>query len=148
MPTIWSDRAWYAVYCIGAVSDLNSVYENCYIKTDVVFHLSGYNGIGSLPSNVMGLYECHVRVTSTACDHSYAIANPASPYMYEPAYGSKPLYTCQQMLWNLENNFCHELGHAVGIYHNTGYGGCMASGFSPSFNGYSSHHVDHMNAMY
>ena len=148
MPAVWADRAWYAAYWIGNVSDLTSVQTGCNWGTDVAFHLAGYDGINSDAPNILGRYYCVVRSSTSACDHAYALGNPDSPYIYQPAYGDKPYYTYQQMLWNIENMFCHELGHSVGLFHDTGYGGCLVSGFSSTFNGYSTHHINHMNAMY
>lgn len=148
MPDVWADRAWWAAYWVGYVSDVTSVSETCNWGTDVAFHLAGYSGIPSDDPSVLGRYQCHVKASATVCDHAYAIGNPGSPYIYQAPYGSKPYFTYQQMLWNIENMFCHEVGHSMSLRHDTGYGGCMVSGYSETFNGYSTHHVGHLNALY
>lgn len=148
MPPVWADRAWYAAYYIDQATSITATGEACNWGTDVAFHLAGYSGIASLPPEELGRYYCVVKKSASVCDHSYALGNPDSPFIYQPAYGSKPYYSYQQMLWNMENMFCHEVGHSVSLFHDTGVGGCMKSGASPTFNGYAPHHITHINSIY
>lgn len=142
-PTI-GQRFGEAMSNLDNQTDLYDTYMNpCGTQTDLGAHRNGVTGEVELPDNVLGMYICTKRMPSVArCDQASLIFNIRSSWLQSRTWG----WNSTQLANARRNVLCHEIGHAVGVYHDTGVGGCMNSTLSTQVLYYPQHHVDHINA--
>ncbi|MFT4260416.1 hypothetical protein [Microbacterium sp.] len=126
-------------------TDLYDTYMNpCGTQTDLGGHINGNTGEVELSDSILGQYICTKKLSKNArCDQASLIFNIGSSWLQASTWG----WNATQLANARRNVLCHEIGHAVGLYHNTGVGGCMTSGVpSIAILNYPQHHVGHINA--
>lgn len=121
------------MYWLDQTTDMTSQAQSCLNYTDVWWYKA------DLPAGVRGQRVCVVvGDIPSVCDRSNVSIDFA-----EVDIGSND--------WeDRRKTACHELGHSVGLNHDTA--SCMISGEIPSvgeqWRRYSSHDVGHINAQY
>ncbi|PJJ61713.1 zinc-dependent metalloprotease family protein [Compostimonas suwonensis] len=133
-PLEWGSPFTDAMINLDAQTDMYDTYQSvCGPQTD----LGGYLNTSpewTLGSSTRGLYSCTKPIGSYGsgvCDQASVLVNTS----LLPNYAQR------------KKTFCHEIGHAAGLYHDTGIGGCMVSGSSTATS-YAAHHVAHINSAY
>ena len=144
-PSAIGNRFVEAMVNLDTQTVLWDTYENpCNPNTDLGGHISGQSGELVLGNNTLGLYLCTKLLwpAGSRCDQASIIFNSGSTHLNASVQG----WNSTQLANARRNVLCHEIGHGVGLYHDTGVGGCMQSGVFTSNLQYPAHHVSHINA--
>lgn len=135
-PTSWGWPFVDAMTNLDSQTDMYDTYaSSCGSQTDIRGARSTSAGMGS---TVRGSYQCTKFVTTgSVCDQGTILMNV-------------DLLTDYQQR---RKTFCHEIGHSVGLQHNStqSYKDCMISGSVSNlamWTVYESHHISHINNAY
>lgn len=108
----WGDTFVAAMWQLDAQTDMSDTFFSaCVAHVDVGGYINRSPEIDPLPSGYLGMQLCTLGILGSpqVCDQSSIIIS--GPLLTDASHRRKTL--------------CHEVGHSVGLIHNSGFGGCM-----------------------
>ncbi|NTV39510.1 MAG: hypothetical protein HGA51_06080 [Demequinaceae bacterium] len=151
--TEYGQRFGAAMAYLDSATDMYDTYQSvCGPQTDIGAYLNS-SPEWSLAWGTRGRYGCTKPLGvygSGQCDQATIIINKYYFQNEEVSYNYKNDLVRRGA--NIRKTLCHEIGHSVGLFHDSqdsagNYYGCMRSGDS-TISTYAAHHVAHINALY
>lgn len=138
MPAPFIDFFWFD---LDTGSSLTTHWQNsCDSLTDIVID---HDLVGS---NLLGFYLCNGLNSSSECETATISINKNYYFQY---FGNPTEMDCR-----LRHDYCHEIGHSLGLGHVVNSSSCLQSGdqngcgpntFKAPLGFYSAHHLSHIN---